>query len=209
MPRPKIVERWPIEILFDNRRAYVGRACNRSVFPSFSPTAHMTPETTRLALASLFAGPCSASAIAARSVPPPRPEILGSEFLAHVLGDVLIQQRAGELVGRPFAPIAEQASPAGNLKELLHRVGEVVADDRRPNRCAVLSSVAERDLAPADGRELRVVQVLATTGAVDSRRLELRFRPRPDPHVSPGGWNGSASIRATFSSSVMRFPRAS
>ena len=122
------------------------------VFPSFAPTARITPATTFFGLGFRLRETVLGERDRGDQRAAPGAEILGGEFVAHVLFDVVVQLRAGEIAERPVRKlVAEEAPPTRQLEQLAHRICEVLVDDRSAHQDAVLAAVLERDPAPAHG----------------------------------------------------------
>src|SRR3712207_1241915 len=97
MPRSKVVDRPPVEVLLDNGRADVRRARDgRSVAQALAYVAHHGRDgALRFGLGSRDS-PLRERDRGGQSSAP-RAEILGREFLAEELANVLVQARAVEV----------------------------------------------------------------------------------------------------------------
>ena len=111
----------------------------------------MTPATTFLASVSVSGDPVFRECDRGDQRAAPGAEILGREFVAHVLFDVVVEARAREVAKRSVNVVAKELPAARKREQLLHRVGKLCVDDRGADENAVLAPVLERDPAPAHG----------------------------------------------------------
>ena len=145
MPRPEIVDRAPVEVLLDHRRADIGGARNgrRVAEPLGDRAHHRGDRALRLRLASPPARARRAP-IAASERAAPRAEVLGGELLAEVApARSRSAARRSRLYELALPLVAEQRRAARQREQLLQRLCELRVDDRRPHPDLVLAAKAE------------------------------------------------------------------
>src|SRR3954464_9168015 len=150
MPWPKIVDRSPVEILLDDRRADVRRArYGRRVSEPLADRPHHRRDRALLLGHRLGFSPLR-ELDRGHQRPAPGAEVLGSELLAEVIVDVLVQAPRAEVDELTVMLVAEEAAPAGHGEQLLDRARELGVDEHRPAEHSVLRAEAEGDLAATD-----------------------------------------------------------
>src|SRR5688500_11364649 len=119
MPRTEIVDRSPVEILLDDRRADVGGARDgRRIAEALAHLPHYSrdhPLRLRLALGDSVLGEADRGGERAA----PGAEVLRRDLLAHVVADVLVQDGAGERAEVAVPAIPEQPRSARQGEQLL------------------------------------------------------------------------------------------
>src|SRR5215210_8688147 len=104
----KVIDRPAVEILLDDGRTDVRGACNGRSVPE--PLAHR-PHYGRNGALPLRLGlrdPVLRECDRSDQRPAPGAEVLGREFVAHVLSDVVVQLAAVEVVGLIVEPVAQE-----------------------------------------------------------------------------------------------------
>src|SRR5918994_7961943 len=108
MPRAKVIDRTPVEILLDNRRADVrGSGHCRRVSELLSDEAHHGGDHAP-GFALGLADPSLSEADGGRQRAAPGTEVLAREFVPHMLLDVLVQLSRGEVEDVFARSVAEQ-----------------------------------------------------------------------------------------------------
>src|SRR5215467_148643 len=146
MAGPEIVDRSSVQILIDYGGAYVGRTRNRRcIAEPLADGAHHRSDGA-FCLSIRFGRPTLGQRDRCDQGPSPGPEILGREFLAHVLGDVLVEAPSAQVVDLVVQAVQEEA-PATRVEQLAHRSGELRVDDGRVHPNPVLGAEAKGDPA--------------------------------------------------------------
>src|SRR6266566_629873 len=149
MARPKVVDRSPVEILLDDRRADVGGAGNRrGVTEPLADCPHHGDNCT-LCLGFGLGRPALGKRNRRNQGTAPRPEILGGEFFTHELADVVVQLSSSEAIRLVLEPVAEEPPTSGS-QQLAHRVRELRINDGCPYPDSLLAPKAKGDPAAAN-----------------------------------------------------------
>ena len=152
MPRAKVVDRAPVEILLDDGGADVRRARNgRRVSEALADDCASPPPRGALPPSRSPGRSRSARATAAISVPPQVRKSFAVNSSPMCLADVLVQLAVAQVaVAAVRKLVAEEPATALERPEGLHRLGELGVHDRSANPDLVLSAVLERDPASPD-----------------------------------------------------------
>ena len=173
----KVIERAPFAELLDHGRAHVRRAGDGwGVAELVAHPAHRRrdrPRRVGLRRRRAVLGERDRR----RQAPAPRPEVLRREPAAEVLGEVLVQERRGQVAEAALVLEPEQTRAAREAEQLLDRVGELGVDERRPDERAVLGAKRESQPRPADVD----VTLAQRRHAVGPRAAGIRLRAHPEP----------------------------
>src|SRR6478736_9137137 len=149
MSWPEILDRSAIEVLLDHGWTDVARTCDGRCIPqAFADASHDgCHPALRLGLGVGDAALRESDGCGERAAP--RAEVLGGELLAHVDADVVVQVLAREVVEVALPLVPEEPPAAGEIEELLDRLGQLGVDDARSHLYAVLPPEIDGDAMPA------------------------------------------------------------
>src|SRR3954452_8215988 len=177
MPRAEILDRSPVEILLDHRRAHIGAAGNSGRIAELVSDATHHRRNHTLGLTLRFRRPTLGKGNRGDQRPAPGAEVLRRELVAEVFTDVVVEAGPGEAADTALALVPAQPPSSGECEQLLDRLGQLLVDQRGPHDRAVLAAKVEGDLLAA-GLDMSLAQSRDPIGA---RLLRVALRADAKP----------------------------
>src|SRR3954469_2292112 len=148
MTRAEILDRSPVEILLDHRRAYVRRTRDRGRIGEL--VGHLAHHRGDLPLRVRRGGRLAALRQLDRGGQRPAPgaEVLRGELRAEVPADVRVQLALVEVAAASLFELVLKKPRPGEGEQILHRSCELCIDDRAADHDVVLAAVAKGDARP-------------------------------------------------------------